>query len=125
MCVKYRREPAFLLFALACPIAGLMLVRLDARLAGGAASTRDRLATIAAFLFMLAIWSASFLLWRRAGGFFGIRDTGESAAIYLSSFQVRGIVSFFLPGPRGEARIRRHGATTTFTTRTSYRGSSP
>ena len=96
VCVRYRREPAFLLFALACPIAGLMLVRLDARLAGAAASARDRLATIAAFLFMLAIWSASFLLWRRAGGFFGIRDTGESAAIYLSSFQVRGIVSFFL-----------------------------
>jgi len=94
--LKYLHEPKLVLIAVACPLAGLLLVRLDLRFGWRAAASADRLSTIGAFVFMLAICSASIVLWRRAGGFFGIRDTGESAAIFLSSHHVRDIVSFFL-----------------------------
>ena len=51
---------------------------------------------------MLAIWSASIVLWRRAGGFFGIRDTGESASIFLSQPPRQGHRILLLAGARGK-----------------------
>ena len=90
------REPRVALTAALAPLAGILLVRADQYLAPRKAALGDQLSVIAAFLFMLAIWSVSLVLWRRAGGFFGIHDTGESVAIFLSSYHVRDLASFFL-----------------------------
>ncbi len=94
--LKYFHEPRLCLVALACPLGGLLLVWADARLRPRAAAWRESLSTIAVFVFILAIWSISIVLWRRTGGFFGVRDTGESVGIFLSSDHVRNVASFFL-----------------------------
>ena len=94
--VRWRHEPALILTALVCPLAGLLLLRLDRRAPLGSDTLVARLSTVAAFVLMLAVWSISIVLWRRAGGFFGIRDTGESVGMFLSSFQVNDFTSFFL-----------------------------
>jgi hypothetical protein len=96
VCLALYREPRVVLIALACPIAGLLVLRLDDWLGSRRAAPGARLGAIAVYLFMLAIWSASVLMWRRADGFFGIGDTGESAAIYLTSYHVHDLASFFL-----------------------------
>ena len=94
--IELFRDPQVLLIVVACPLAALLLWRLDARLPSLSAAPAGRLSTLAAFVFMLVIWRVAVTLWLRADGFFGIQETGKSAAIYLSSHQVRDIVSFFL-----------------------------
>jgi hypothetical protein len=93
---RYRHEPSVVAAALACPVVALLLVRLDLSLGWRTTARSDIFSTVAAFVFTLAVWTISIVLWRRAGGFFGVRDTGESASIYLAAYNVRDLVSFVL-----------------------------
>ena len=94
--VEVARDPWALLIIMTCPLAGLLLLRLDQGLPSRRGAVRERLGAFAVFLLMLAAAHVLAALWFRAGGFFGVRETGESASIFLSSHQVRGLESFFL-----------------------------
>ncbi|MGO8867119.1 MAG: hypothetical protein ACLQME_11515 [Alphaproteobacteria bacterium] len=89
-------DPSVLLIVIACPFVALLLLRVDMALPSKSGVSGERLGALAAFLFMLGLWRIVATLWSRAGGFFGIRETGESASIFLSSYQVRDLTSFFL-----------------------------
>jgi len=90
------RDPQVLLIVIACPFVALLLLQVDMALPSKSGVRGERLGALAAFLFVLGLWRIAATLWSRAGGFFGIRETGESASIFLSSYQVRDLTSFFL-----------------------------
>ena len=90
------RDPQVLIAVIAWPLAALLLLRVDAALPARNAVLGGRVATLSMFVLLLGILRLVVTLWSRAGGFFGIDETGESASIFLSSYQVRDLTSFFL-----------------------------
>ena len=90
------RDPQVLIAVIAWPLAALLLLRLDAAAPVKKAVSGGRVATLSMFVLLLGVLRIVVTLWSRAGGFFGIDETGESASIFLSSYQLRDLTSFFL-----------------------------